>query len=130
LEPGRHLSNEKETVMTEKAELYFLFPEGEPSQEERRFDSLLVSLDRLRSGPPITENVRRMAREEFARGLITELINGPSKEMRTAIKQSGSLHLLFKMLLDVTPEVLSNTEYAQIDLNLTNITTFDWDSSR
>jgi hypothetical protein len=113
--------------MTEKAKLYFLSPEGEPSPEEQRFDSLLMSLDSLRSGPPITEEVRAMAREEFVGGLITELINGPSNEMRAAIKQSGSLHLLFLMLRDVVPEVLSNSEYAQIDLNLTNPTIpLDW----
>jgi hypothetical protein len=107
--------------MTENAKLHFLFPEGEPSPEETRFDSLLVSLESLRSGPRITDEDGRMARGEFAGGLISELINGLSKEMRIAIKQSGAKHILLAMLRDLIPEVLSNPEFAQIDFNLSEV---------
>src|SRR5260370_42030306 len=105
--------------MPKRNGLYVVQPDGgRPlSAEEERLDALLVSLDQLRKGGPITEEVQRWAREELLGGMLGELIAEPEKFRW--IRKTGYWHLVYCLLLDLSPEVVSAEEVGRIDTGIT-----------
>ena len=101
--------------------LYIVTETGERplSAEEERLDTFLVSLDQLRKGGRITEEVQRWAREELVGGMLGELIAEPEKFRW--IKETGYWHLLYALLLDLC-EVVSPEEIGRIDAGVTILT--------
>jgi len=82
-----------------------------------QFNSLLAMLDILRRGPPISDETSRMARDVFVDGLLGELVAHPREIAARAGPSPGTREwfLLYLVLRDLTPEVLTHEELDKFD---------------
>ena len=87
------------------------------SPELAQLDTLLLVLDRLRQGPPISDEVQRWAREDAAGGMLGEMLANPKRFKW--LFHTAYWSVLYSMLCDVTPEVLSHKELGHIDCGIT-----------
>jgi hypothetical protein len=111
--------------------LHIVDPEGgNPSitpEQWALLDEFLVSLDQLRKGPPISDEVQHWAREILCDGLLSKLI-AQSQEFRW-VERSGYCWMVLAMLGDLAPEVLTHAEIGSVDFGLSiayDVATFDF----
>lgn len=88
----------------------------------KRFNLLLDDLEPLRRGPPISERDRLVTRRSAGYGLLKELIESSANVAKMAGPSidRDQWWLLFCVLQDLTPEIISFEELATIDRGIGN----------
>ena len=97
-----------------------------------RVGSLIVALEKLGKGPPIKGSDRLIIRKHTAGGLLEELIERPAEIVEETGIEAGENKwgVLYVMLRDVVPEVLSVEELEAIDRDLSNGQFGEWERER
>jgi hypothetical protein len=88
----------------------------------KRVDSLIAALEKIGKGPPIKTSARLIIRRHTAGGLLEELIERSAEIVEETGIEAGEdkWGVLYVMLRDVVPEVLSSEELEVIDRGLSN----------